>query len=91
LTRGVAWNADFISFVNYLVRNGEQVLSLNAHYDRGSAWNCAPTCGVTEVTLPATTRDKLEEHMVVLESTDPDYGGYFSVGAITASAPARSQ
>lgn len=91
LTRGVAWNPDFISFVNYMVQNGEQVLSLNAHYKQGSAWNCAPTCGITQITLPATMHSNIEENIVVLESTDPDYGGYFSVGAITASAPARSR
>jgi hypothetical protein len=90
LKRGTAWNADYTPFAKYLVDDNAPVVSLNVKTTGGSAWVCVPMCGVTQMPLPDAVGAG-QKNSVVLQADSPDYTGYFSIGSITASAPARAQ
>ncbi len=85
LTQGVPWNPDFVSFAKHLHDHVANVVSLDAHYPAGTAWVCAPDCGIKQ--LNATDAGKRAPADIVYSSENPAFSGYFRVPGITASRP----
>jgi hypothetical protein len=92
LVNGAPWggNPDFVPFAKQLRDQGADLVSLDARYSSGSAWNCAPDCGVHPAMGGAVERNGADS-AVVYSNQDPAFNGYFHVGSITASRPVHEK
>jgi hypothetical protein len=87
MRKGVARKPDYPWMAKQLAAGGVTFVSLNPHYEDGSAWVChGPTpadCGPSlRAGQPGARGIKLEP------SPDGNYDGWFGLGPITASPPA---
>ena len=89
IRRGSRRNAEYEPMGYVMAReiSSENVIALNVAYGGGSAWICGPDCGVIELSGRFADRPWSIE---IEESTrPPGHSGWYRVGAITASPPAR--
>jgi uncharacterized protein (TIGR03067 family) len=88
ITPGSARSSDYEPMGYLLCQKvgSERVTSLNVSHSGGSAWICAPDCGVAQLRGHGSEeRWKIE----IDEATRPaGHNGWYSVGNITASPPA---
>ncbi len=88
VTRGARRNADYEP-MGYVIRNAlpsRKVASLDADHAGGTAWVCAPDCGMVTVSGEAHVPNRTIE---IDEATRPaGHAGWYGVGRITASPPA---
>jgi hypothetical protein len=89
LVDGAPWsgNTNFVPFVKQLRDQGVQLVSFDARYPSGSAWNCSPDCGVHSAMGSSAGGDAA----VVFSNEDPAYSGYFRTASITASRPVHEK
>ena len=89
VTRGNARDSEYEP-MGYLLARDEsvgRVLSLNVAHSGGSAWVCNPNCGVSRF---GGGDDQTAWRIEMDEATRPaGHVGWYHVGAITASVPAR--
>jgi uncharacterized protein (TIGR03067 family) len=89
ITRGTARNSEYEP-MGYLLGRKDAVgrlISLNVAHAGGSAWICAPDCGVGSLRGgqgQTQWRVELDD-----KTRPPGHLGWYHVGAITASVPAR--
>ena len=87
-TRGLPRNAEFEPMGLVLSdQSGRVVTSLEAGHRGGSAWVCAPDCGAIRL----SGRDTAAAWSVELDESTrpPGHSGWYHLGTITASPPAR--
>lgn len=85
-TDGAPWNPHQRFMAGYLPAGS--VTSLDVGYTGGSAWICAPDCGVSEVS--ASSQSARPGFAIHLETKDGGaYDGIYDVGPLTPSMPAR--
>jgi len=89
ITQGSARSSEFEP-MGYVLGNRtspDRVIALNVAHQGGSAWICAPDCGVVQF---SGTPDDRRWAIEIDEKTRPaGHQGWYHVGEITASQPAR--
>ena len=86
--RGRPGNADFEP-MGYLLRRrlaADRVVSLMQAHGNGTAWICSRDCGVTEL---GGRRGERPWRVEVAGEPPPGHDGWYRIGEITASPPAR--
>ena len=89
VTKGTSRNSEYEP-MGYLIGQEESVgrlISLNVAHAGGSAWICAPDCGVSSLSgahESSAWRIEIDD-----ETRPPGHLGWYHVGAITASVPSR--
>jgi hypothetical protein len=85
---GLPWNAQAVPMGVHIHRARADAISLDARYQRGTAWVCRSEteCGVAE--LGGSARSSGRRIEVQAEPDDDGYHGTFTVGPIEAAPPA---
>lgn len=86
-TKGVSWDADYEPVGYRLASVKPFSILISAH--TGSAWVCAPDCGVKE--QKAGDDDENVSGYVGAQSSAPGYNGVYRIASSTASPPANFQ
>lgn len=86
--QGLPWDANAVPMGVHVLRARPDALSLDGHYQGGTAWICQPACGMTKL----AGRPGAVGRRIVLHEEPDEHGrhGSFSVGPIEASPPAAA-
>lgn len=90
---GAHWDPDFLFTGAYLAREVPEIISLDAAYEDGDAWVCigaqASDCGVCKVRGNAPEAGLTRKIHLSAAMDERGFSGFYAVGALTASPPAR--
>ncbi|MGH1344194.1 MAG: hypothetical protein ACRBN8_21725 [Nannocystales bacterium] len=86
---GLPWDPEAVPMGVSIAGARPDMLSLDVRYRKGTAWICAPQCGVAEIGGSQAAPGETERSVALFESPN-EFGhhGVFTVGAVEAAVPA---